>query len=146
MLSIIQECGNLPIQSFAAGELIIKEGGRCGCIFFLKSGTLQVSRNAIHLADISEVGEVLGEISILLDRPHIAQVEAKTDVEFYIVDHPDDFLTKHPLITLHIARSLARKVDSLGCYIADLKTQYADDKGEIGVINDVLDSLVNIKH
>ena len=56
-----------------------------------------------------------------------------------------EFLRDHPEVNLYIARSLAKKVDALGCYLADLKQQYADEEGHLGMVGEVLDAMMGMK-
>ncbi|MEM9235887.1 MAG: cyclic nucleotide-binding domain-containing protein [Verrucomicrobiota bacterium] len=146
MIDIDCECHDLPIREFAPGEVVIEEGSRSGCLLFMKSGCVEVSRDGVVIGEVSEKGEVIGEISILLDRPHIARVEAKEASVFHVAEDAEAFLQSHPAVNLYIARSLAKKVDSTTCYIADLKRQFAGEEGHLGMVHEVLDSLVNVRH
>jgi CRP-like cAMP-binding protein len=128
-----------------AGEVIIQEGARSGALYFLKEGKVEVSRGGVGLAEIEEAGTVLGEISILLDRPHIAEVKAAGTVRMHVASDAEAFLREHPEVNLHIARSLAKKVYSMSCYLVDLKRQYEGEEGHLGMVHEVLDSLMNLK-
>lgn len=146
MIDINCECRDLPTREFSEGEIIVKEGSRSGCLFFLLGGVLEITRAGVLIGEIAEKGSVVGEISVLLDRPHTAEVTAKTDVIFHVAEDPESFLREHPEVNLHIARDLAKKVDGLTCYITDLKQQYEGDEGHLGMVHEVLDSLVHLKH
>ncbi|MGB6219870.1 Crp/Fnr family transcriptional regulator [Haloferula sp.] len=146
MIDINCECCDLPTRKFSEGEVIIREGGRSGCLFFLVSGVLEVRRGEVLIGEISDSGSVIGEISVLLDRPHTAGVTAKTDATFHVAEDAVSFLREHPEVNLHIALDLAKKVDALTCYITDLKQQYEGDEGHLGMVHEVLDSLVHLKH
>ena len=140
------ECQDLPVREYAAGEVIIEEGGRSGALYFLREGTVEVTRGGVPLAEIEEAGTVLGEISILLDRPHIAEVKAVSAVQMHIASDAESFLREHPEVNLYIARSLAKKVNAMSCYLADLKQQFGDDESHLGMVHEVLDSLMQLKH
>jgi len=140
------ECEDLPVRRFAAGDVIIEEGGRSGFLYFLIEGKVVVSRNGTAVAEIDSPGAVLGEVSILLDRPHTAEVRAAEDCSFHIAEDPDQFLHDHPKVSLYIARSLAKKVDLTTCYLVDLKQQYGGEDGQFGMMHEVIDSLLQVKH
>lgn len=140
------ECEELPVRQFAAGDVIIHEGGRSGFLYFLIEGKVVISRNGTPVAEIDAPGSVLGEISILLDRPHIAEVRAMGDCSFHIAEDPEQFLHDHPQVSLYIARSLAKKVDLTTCYLVDLKQQYGGEDGQLGMMHEVIDSLLQVKH
>lgn len=133
------------MQEYSDGEVIIKEGGRSGALYFLLEGKVAVTRGGVGLAEIEEVGTVLGEISILLDRPHIAEVIAAGPVRMHVASDAEAFLRAHPEVNLYIARSLAKKVDAMSCYLVDLKKQYAGDDSHLGMVHEVLDSLMQLK-
>lgn len=139
------ECADLPVREYADGEVIIREGGRSGALYFLLEGTVEVIRGGVQLATVADVGTVLGEISILLDRPHIAEVRAAGPVRMHVAADAEEFLRQHPDVNLFIARSLARKVDAMSCYLADLKQQYAGEEGHLGMVHEVLDELMQLK-
>lgn len=145
MIDVSCECADLPIRDFEDEEVIIREGGRSGALYFLLEGKVAVRRGGVPLAEIEEVGTVLGEISILLDRPHIAQVTAAGPVRMHIAEDAEAFLREHPEVNLFIARSLAKKVDAMSCYLVDLKEQYAGDDSHLGMVHEVLDSLMQLK-
>lgn len=140
------ECEGLPVRSVKAGEILIEEGGQSGSLYFLIEGEVEISRAGTTVARIDTPGLVLGEISILLDRPHIAEVRALTDCSFHVAEDPETFLHEHPEVSLYIARSLARKVDVTTCYLVDLKQQYGGEDGQLGMVHEVIDSLLQIKH
>ena len=113
MIDLSCECTDLPPREYQPGEVVIEEGGRSGALYFLESGTVMVKRGGVELARVDEVGTVLGEISILLNRPHIAEVSAVDTVRMYVAADAEGFLKSHPEVNLYIARSLAKKVDAM---------------------------------
>ncbi|WP_411827494.1 Crp/Fnr family transcriptional regulator [Luteolibacter sp. AS25] len=133
------------METFGAGDLVIAEGRRAGALYFLKSGTIKIYRCGVVTATISEPGTVIGEVSILLDRPHIAEVRAVDECTFHVAADAAAFLREHPNVNLFICRELAKKVDALSCYLADLKAQYGDEDTHMGMMHEVLDTLMHNK-
>jgi len=146
MIDIKCECMDLPLRDYEPGEVIIEEGGRSGALYFLVEGKVEVIRAGVRLATIEETGTVLGEISILLDRPHMAEVKAVEKSVFHVASDAEGFLRDHPDVNLYIARTLAKRVDSLSCYLVDLQRQYAGDESHLGMVHEVLDSLMRVKY
>lgn len=146
VFDFLSECAQLPVRDYKAGEVVIEEGGKSGHLFFLIKGTVEISRDGTVVAKIGEPGLVLGEISILLDRPHIAEVRAEEDCSFHVAEDPEAFLDAHPQVSLHMARALAKKVDVTTCYLVDLKQQYGGEEGQLGMVHEVIDSLLQMKH
>ena len=73
---------HLPRRTFAAGSLLVKEGDLEDTAYMLVSGRCRVFRqvNGV-LTDMRHLGpgDILGELSLLLDTPRTASVEAETD-------------------------------------------------------------------
>src|ERR1044071_6402785 len=96
----------------APGMVLIEQGGKTGQLYVLKSGQLEVSRDGKHVSTIRTPGSVVGEMSVLLDVPQTATVEATTEVEYFVVDNAIDVLRTHPDWLLQIARLLAQRVNA----------------------------------
>ena len=139
------ECEALPVRHLKAGEVLFEEGGRSGCLYFMISGCVEVSRAGTLVAKIDTPGLVLGEVSILLERSHIAGVKALADCAFHVAEDPEAFLREHPQVCLYLARSLAKKVDVTTCYLVDLKQQYGGQEGQLGMVHEVIESLLLMK-
>jgi len=97
---------------FPAGHQLIKQGGRSGSLFVLKSGELEVTRDGKFVSSVNRGGAIFGEMSVLLEQPHSATVRAVTEVEVYIIADALKVLESHPAWTLQIARLLAQRVNS----------------------------------
>ncbi len=102
---------------FRVNETIVREGERCGNVFVLLQGRVQVTGTVI-LADrkirpgyqILEPGEVFGELALLDDGPHVASVVGVTDgvVAVIPLDVLRDCLENHPEAAARFYRHLAR--------------------------------------
>lgn len=123
----------------------MEEGGRTSSLFFLVSGRVRVSRGGIVLADLSDTGDVFGEVSVLLDRPNVVDVRMIEPTTFRVAEDAVDFIRKHPDLNLYLARTLAKRVDAMVCYLANLKQQYGDDATHLGMVDDVLGSLLHLR-
>jgi CRP/FNR family cyclic AMP-dependent transcriptional regulator len=97
---------------FPAGHVLIKQGGRSGSLFVLKTGEMEVTRDGKFVSAVNRAGAIFGEMSVLLDQPHSASVRAVTDVEVYVIVDALRVLESHPAWTLQIARLLAQRVNS----------------------------------
>jgi CRP-like cAMP-binding protein len=84
-------------------------------------------------------------MSVLLGRPATATVRAITPAVLSVVENPRQFLIEHPQVSLYVAELLARRLDSLNKYLVDVKRQY-EGHDHLGMVDDVLDSLMNRPH
>jgi CRP-like cAMP-binding protein len=82
-------------------------------------------------------------VSLLLDRPATATVRARTEAVVVEVENARERLVSDPEFTVALARLLAHRLDTLTGYLADLRRQYADHEGGLGMIDEVLASLSN---
>ena len=141
-LSLLQ---TLPQISCAAGQVVITEGEPIRGIYFLESGEVEVLKSGIQIAEVYEVGAVFGDMSYLLKAEPTATVRAITPCVFRHVIDPPAFFRQHPAAALHMAEILARRLDSLNRYLVDIKQQFKDRADHLGIIDEVLDSLMH-KH
>ena len=70
---------------------------------------------------MSEAGAVFGELSILLDQPHTADVCALEASEFHVAD--EALLAKDPLALTYVAMALAVRVNNANRAVIELKRQ-----------------------
>ena len=78
----------VPVK-IAAGNAVLREGDNPAGLFLLLSGTVEIlkQRPAGAAQSLGTIGPptVLGEMSLITDRPHSATVKAVTDCEFYLL-------------------------------------------------------------
>lgn len=145
MSSILDLCAQhqLPIRSFAPGTLILPEGQRLGSLFFLREGSVEILKQDVELTQVSSPGAVFGEISVLMKTPHMATVRTLTDSSFYVADDAQALLAAHPEFYEHIACLLAIRLTSVSAYLVDLKRQFATRDDHLGMVDEVLESLLH---
>jgi CRP-like cAMP-binding protein len=111
----------LPVASFQTGETVLAAGSRTGRLLILKKGAVAVIKEGVEIAKVSEPGAVFGELSILLDQSHTADVRALEDSQFHIAD--EDLLAKNPLTFIYISTVLARRLNYANRALIELKRQ-----------------------
>ena len=111
----------LPVASFQTGETVLAAGSRTRRLMILKKGTVGVAKDGVEIARVSEPGAVFGELSILLDQSHTADVRALEDSQFHIAD--EELLAKDPLAFIYIATILARRLNYANRALIELKRQ-----------------------
>lgn len=143
MERILELCGEMETVSFAAGDVLLAEGAKTGLLYILISGGVEVIKGESPITVIREPGAFFGELSILLDQPHAASVEAVEETTCFVTRGGKDFLEKHPKIALAVAELLAARLKGMIGYLADLKAQYEDRKDHLGMVDDLL---LNLAH
>jgi CRP-like cAMP-binding protein len=143
MQTILELCDDLERVEFSRGESLLQAGARSGNLYILVSGQLEVAQGDTVITRISAPGSIVGEISVLLDLPHQADVRAATDAICCVTRGGRDFLASRPELALLVAELLARRLTGMLGYLADLKAQYADRDDHLGMVDEVL---LNLAH
>ena len=113
--------GVLPLRTYQAGENVLTAGSRTGQLLILKKGAVSISKEAIEIAKVAEPGAVFGELSLLLNQPHTADVRALESSEFYVVE-ATALLVQDP-IALHVSAILAQRLNRANQALVELKRQ-----------------------
>lgn len=140
--NILDAARAYPEITFAAGEVLIREGTATPPIFVLLSGTVSVYRGDIRVSRTSLEGALFGEMSVLLDIPSTATVIADTPVRAARIEDSAAFLAGHPEAALHSAKLLAQRLYDATTYLADLKRQFMDEESHLGMVDRILGSLL----
>jgi len=86
-LTILQQKLNgFPVVTYQAGESVLTAGLRTGRLLILKEGAVEVLKEGVQVAAVTEPGAVFGELSVLLDQPHTADVRALEVSQFHVAD------------------------------------------------------------
>ena len=142
-MTLRQAAQERPELHLDAGEVLIEQEQPAGRLFVLESGTVLVERDAIAVARIDTPGAVFGEMSILLGTPATATVRCQTPCVLRVADDPVSFFSMHPEAALDLARVAAGRVDALTRYLVDVKQQYAELDGHLGMLDTVLAALTH---
>ena len=141
-MDLVELAAHLPLLEVEAGGIVVREGERTGSLFVLESGRLAVTRAGVAIAEIAAPGAMVGEIAALLGGDHSATVTAVTASRLRLARDGSAFLRSSPDVTLLVATEVARRLQSLVAYLADLKTQYAGIPG-LDMVSDVLNHLAD---
>jgi len=141
--TVLEHSRSLPRRRFAAGEIVLREGEAAGLLFVLEAGAVEIVKRNVQVATIAEAGSLFGEMSALLGVPHTTTVRALRDSSFHVAEDPMGFLHGNPAIALEVAKLLSRRLQLVTDYLVDVKEQYSDRSDHLGMVDEVLDSLVN---
>ena len=113
---------SLPLVTYQPGETVIADGSRTGRLLILKKGTVAIVKEDTEIAKVAEPGAVFGELSLLLDQPHTADVRALERSQFHVAN-ATTLLDKNPVAVLYVAAVLARRLDGANHALIQLKSQ-----------------------
>ena len=143
MSDILEVCANLPQVTYDAGETVLAEGGDEQKLFVLVEGTVEILKEDLQINVVSQPGSVFGEISALLNTPHMATVKALEPSRLCMVEDSKGFLESHPDLSFSVACLVATRLQQVTSYLADLKRQFEDQEDHMGIVDEVLESLLN---
>src|ERR1700710_2580988 len=144
MREILEYCIGGLRRNVSPGTLIVHEGGRTGHLYVLIEGKLEVVKGGIVVATLTEPGAMLGEMSVLLDKPHTATVRAASDSTIYEFSDAAAFLRDQPAVALLIAQLLAQRLNVATTYLADIMHQYAGAGDHLAMVGEILQSMINL--
>ena len=120
---LLRRIETMPLATYQPGETVIAAGTKTGRLLILKKGAVTIRKNGTMIAEVTEPGAVFGELSALLNLPHIADVQTLEASE-YRVARPK-LLEDDPVILLHVAAILAQRLNLANEALIDLKTEVA---------------------
>jgi CRP/FNR family cyclic AMP-dependent transcriptional regulator len=110
---VLEKLADYPLLVFEEGDVVLSEGSQTGRLLFLKHGAVDVVMNEVDLIRVDEPGAVFGDIALLLDQPHKADVRAVQPSSFHVVENAEAFLSAKPAVLLYVAQVLARRLDAV---------------------------------
>lgn len=132
----------LPQRTVDAGDVVLAEGTPAPVLYVLLDGALRVEKGGAAITTISDAGACVGEMSLLLGVPATADVVAVEPSVLAVMDDAPERLAADPVLAVALARLLASRLQAMTTYLADLKHQYADHEGGLGMVDVVLDRLM----
>jgi CRP/FNR family cyclic AMP-dependent transcriptional regulator len=133
--SVFERLSGFPIRIFEEGELVLPQGGRTGQLLFLLQGAIDVVKDGWHIARIAKPGAVFGDMAVLRDQPHSADVVAIERSSLFVVSDAASFLRTEPLIALYVAVVQSGRLDAANRSVITARSQLvADGKQDPGFV------------
>ena len=126
----------LPLVTYQPGETVIVGGSTTGHLLILKEGNVAVVKDDTEIAKVAEPGAILGELSVLLDRPHTSDVRALETSQFHVADAAA-LLAQNPIAALYVATVLAHRLDGANRALIHLKNQLQNGEAHSAVAKTV---------
>jgi CRP/FNR family transcriptional regulator, cyclic AMP receptor protein len=139
--SVFERLSGFPIRTFEEGEFVLAEGGRTGRLLFLLQGAVDVVKEGWRIARIAKPGAVFGDMAVLQDQPHSADVVVIQRSSFFIVEDAASFLRAEPLIALYIAGVQSGRLDSANRSLIAARAQFVakgqPDPGFLAALDEI---------
>lgn len=105
------------IRIYDEGEVIIREGDREQCMYFMFSGHVQVAKDGKMFTQFRRTGDIFGEMGLLDDEPRSATIRALKETTCLVVDaqqlskfEPDEYGVFHAAMYKMFAQSLTHRL------------------------------------
>jgi CRP/FNR family cyclic AMP-dependent transcriptional regulator len=130
--TVLRKLSSLPIESYQQGALVLPGGSRTGKLLVMIEGVVEVVRSGMRIAEIAEPGAVFGDLAVLLDQPHSADVRALHPSTFYVADG-GTILRVDPVVVLYVAVILAQRLETVDGLLVEARRrlEHADEPHRI---------------
>jgi CRP-like cAMP-binding protein len=129
----------MPERRLAPGELLFDQGADGGrAVAVLVEGSLEIDLDGMVIDRVTIPGAFVGEIGALLGAARTARVRSDEGFFFNDTATTESFFATHPQLALELARQLAGRLQRILAYLADIREQYADAEGHLGMVDAVL--------
>jgi len=112
----------LPLATYERDEIVIVAGSKTGRLLILRKGAVAIVKEGTEIAKVTDPGAVFGELSVLLDQPHTADVRAVERSQFHVADAAV-LLVQDPVAVLYVATVLAQRLDGANHALIELQRQ-----------------------
>jgi CRP-like cAMP-binding protein len=133
---------HLPEITVDPGQAVVREGDASGEIWVLVSGSLQVLKGDVAVNVLDRPGAMVGDVPVLLGTDHVTTVVATEPSRLRYAAEGSSLLFDDPEVTRLVAVGLARRLNFVMTYLADLKHQYGEAPG-LSIVPDVLGRLAH---
>jgi len=131
----------LPEASFATGDLLLHQGETSKRLLFLMEGEVEIVRDQVTLARVAEPGAVFGDMAVILDRPHSADVRAAGPTRCHVVEDAARLLKTEPALALYVMTVLASRLDAVNGHLIEARQRLGEDGPHRGFFAETLDNL-----
>lgn len=94
---------------FEEGAVLLQQGYHDNIVYILEWGSVEVLKDDVLLAFISQPGSIFGDLSCLLEIAHTATVRVKERSGFRMIPQAHIAFRSSPRLALFIAQQLARR-------------------------------------
>jgi CRP-like cAMP-binding protein len=138
--AVIGRLASLPVERYGQGELVLAGGSTTGKLLIMTEGAVEVVRAGVCIAEIAEPGAVFGDLAVLLDQPHSADVRTVRPSTFYVADGRT-ILRVDPTVALYVAVVLAQRLETVDGHLVEARRRLAQTDQPGRVLRETLDDI-----
>ncbi len=143
MSQILSTCQSLPSKTLNPGDVLIEEGKANSFLYILERGSVEVLKQDVQINTVSSEGSMFGEVSLLLGSAPMATVKALEPSVFRVAENGLEYLAQNPVVHLELSRLIAKRLNGVTTYLVDLKHQFGDSGDHLGMVDEVLEAILN---
>ena len=99
------------LKAYMEGEAIANEGEKAKNFFILVEGKVGIFKGENKIAEYDKEGTILGEISLILNKPRSASIKALSKVSLLIVEGDlDEIIKRFPDYSKKLIKTLAERL------------------------------------
>lgn len=76
----------IELKSYQSGECLLVEGQNNSNLYFLRTGVIEVYRSGKKITELTKVGEVMGEMSVITSQVASTTLLAQNQVEVFTIN------------------------------------------------------------
>jgi CRP/FNR family cyclic AMP-dependent transcriptional regulator len=138
--AVLGKLASLPVETYQQGELVLTGGSTTGKLLIMTEGAVEVVRSGVRIDEIAEAGAVFGELAVLLDQPHSADVRALRPSTFYVADGRT-ILRVDPTVALYVAVVLAQRLETVNRHLVEARRRLEQTDQPHRVLRETLDDI-----
>ncbi|HZA65544.1 MAG TPA: cyclic nucleotide-binding domain-containing protein [Geminicoccaceae bacterium] len=138
--AVLGKLASLPVETYGQGELVLAGGSATGKLLIMTEGAVEVVRAGVRIAEIAEPGAVFGDLAVLLDQPHSADVRTLQPSTFRVADGRT-ILRVDPTVTLYVAMILAQRLDTVDSLLVEARSRLAQTAQPNRILRETLDNI-----
>jgi CRP-like cAMP-binding protein len=117
-----------PTRELRRGDVLLTQGDTGRDLFVLESGRLVVERDGATIAVIDGSDSLIGEMAVLLGKPHSATVRADRDTRVRVIADAIHVLETQPELTLKVATLVTERLDATSGLLAAMVATRSPDQ------------------
>jgi CRP-like cAMP-binding protein len=141
MTSLVTLTYSAPTRELRRGDVLVTQGEAGLDIYVLESGRLAVERDGVGIATIEQPDALIGEMSVLLGKPHSATVRAERDSRVRVIKDAIRLLESQPGLALKVAQLLTQRLDATSALLVRLSREHGGKPAEQGLLGRIFHAL-----
>ncbi len=142
MQTILDYCKDSEPKLFKSGELLLTEGSKSGNVYILLEGKVDIIKGDMVINSVSDPGAIFGEMSVLLDLPHMASVKTVAPSKLYEFTNTTETIFNSDDISWQLATVLAGRLNNITNFLVDLKKRSTESEEQLGMVCEVLEKYI----